>query len=92
MITPLSIEYWLAMRGLAEDRNNIMKPADKVPYVVVWDQEDYIAEADRQLKGNDSYESNSFKDADLVKLVEKSHSIVQSLKNGSLLLKKNLSI
>ena len=37
------------MRGLAEDRNIIIKPADKGSYVVVWDREDYDAEADRQL-------------------------------------------
>ena len=37
------------MRGLPEDRNIIIKPADKGSCVVVWDQEDYIAEADRQL-------------------------------------------
>ena len=45
----LSKEEWLAMRGLAEDPNIIIKPADKGSCVVVWDQEDYIAEADRQL-------------------------------------------
>ena len=38
------------MRGLAEDPNIIIKPADKGSCVVIWDREDYIAEADRQLK------------------------------------------
>ena len=47
----LSKEEWLAMRGLAEDRNIIIKPADKGSCVVVWDREDYIAEADKQLQG-----------------------------------------
>ena len=42
----LSNEEWLAMRGLAEDPNIIIKPADKGSCVVVWDQEDYIAETD----------------------------------------------
>ena len=42
----LSNEEWLAMRGLAEDPNVIIKPADKGSCVVVWDQEDYIAETD----------------------------------------------
>ena len=68
----LSNEEWLAMRGLAEDPNIIIKPADKGSCVVVWDREDYIAEADRQLKDNETYESSSFKDVDLVKLVKKS--------------------
>ena len=77
----LSKEEWLAMRGLAEDRNIIIKPADKGS----WDREDYIAEADRQLKDNETYESSSLKDEDLVKLVEKSNSIFQSLRKKKLI-------
>ena len=61
----LSKEEWLAMRGLAEDRNIIIKPVDKGSCVVVWDREDYIAEIDRQIIDNETYESSSFKDADL---------------------------
>ena len=60
----LSKEEWVAMRGLAEDQNIIIKLADKV----VWDQEDHLVEADRQIKDNETYESSSFKDKDLVKL------------------------
>ena len=52
----------LAMRGLAGDRNIMIKPADKGSCVVVWDR-DYIAEAHRQLKDNETYESISFNDA-----------------------------
>ena len=63
----LSKEEWLAMRGLAEDRNIIIKPVDKGSCVVVWDREDYIAEIDRQIIDNETYESSSFKDADLWK-------------------------
>ena len=37
------------MRGLAEDHNIIIKPADKSSCLVVWDCEDYLAKADRQL-------------------------------------------
>ena len=33
----LSKEEWLAMRGLAEDCNIIIKPSDKGSCVVVWD-------------------------------------------------------
>ena len=55
----LSNEEWLAMRGLAEDQNIIIKPADKSSYVALSDQGDYLAEADRQLKDNDTYESSS---------------------------------
>ena len=55
----LSKKEWLAMRGLAEDRNIIVKPADKGSCVVVWDRKDYIAEVDRQFKDNETYENSS---------------------------------
>ena len=86
----LSKEEWLAMRGLAEDRNIIIKPADKGSCVVVWDREDYVAEADRQLEDNRSYESSSFKDANLVKLVEKSNNIFRSFRKRKLITKEEL--
>ena len=86
----LSKEESLAMRGLTEDRNIIIKPADKGYCVVVWDRGDYIAEADRQLKDNKTCESSSFKDVDLVKLVEKSNSIFQSLRKRKLITEEEL--
>ena len=78
------------MRGLAEDHNIIIKPADKDSCVAVWDREDYIADADRQLKDNEPYESSSFKDVDLVKLAEKSNSIFQSLRKRKLITEEEL--
>ena len=57
---------------------------------MVWDRGDYLAEADRQLKDNQSYESSSFKDADLVKLVKKSNSIFQSLRKRKLITEEEL--
>lgn len=73
------------MTGLTEGRNIIIKPADKSSCVVLWDREDYLAETDRQLQDNETYESSSFKDADLVKLIEKSNSIFRFLKNMELI-------
>ena len=58
--------------------------------VVVWNLEDYLTEADRQLKDNETYESSSFKDADLVKLVEKTNSIFQSLRKRKLITEEEL--
>ena len=88
----LSKEEWLAMTGLAQDRNIIIKPADKGSCVVVWDREGYIAEADRQLNDNKTYERSSLKDVDLVKLVEKSNIIFQSLRKRKLITEEELSI
>ena len=91
----LSKEEWLdwkngRMRGLAGDHNIIIKPADKGSFAVVWDREDYIADADRQFKDNETYEGSSLKAEDLVKLVEKSKSIFQSLRKKELITEEEL--
>ena len=37
------------MRDLQNDRNVIIKPADKGSAVVIWEQNDYLKEAGKQL-------------------------------------------
>ena len=74
----------------SEDRNILIKPADKGSCVVVWDREHYIAEADRQFKDNETYENSSFEDVDLVKLIEKSNSIFESLRKRKLITEEEL--
>ena len=74
----LSKEEWLAMRDVAEDRNNSIKPADKGSCVVLWDREDYLAE------------DTDFKESSLVKLVEKSNTMFQSLRKKNLITEKEL--
>ena len=86
----LSKEEWLAMRGIAEDRNIIIKPADKGSCVVLWDRKDYLAEAEKQLQYVDIYEDTDFKESDLVKLVEKSNTILQSLTKKNLMIENKL--
>ena len=86
----LSKEEWLAMRGLAEDRSLIIKPADKGFCVVLWDREDYLAEAEKQLEDVDIYEDTDFKESDLVKLVEKNNTMFQSLRRKNLITEKKL--
>ena len=86
----LSKEEWLAMRGLAEGRNIIIKPSDKGSCAVLWDREDYLAEAEKQLQDVEIYEDTDFKESDLVKLVEKSHTIFQSLRKKNLITEKEL--
>ena len=78
------------MRGLVEDRNIIIKPADKGPCVVLWDCEDYLAEAEKQLQDVDIYEDTDFKESDLVKLVEKSNTMFQSIRRKNLITEKEL--
>ena len=78
------------MRALAEHRNIIIKPADKGSCVVLWDGEDYLAEAEKQLQDIDIYEDTDFKESDLVKLVEKSNTMFQSLRRKNLIEEKEL--
>ena len=56
-----SKEEWQAMRSLVNDRSAVIKKADKGSYVVVWDREDYIAEAERQLGDITVYKDVDFK-------------------------------
>ena len=42
-------DEYLAMHSLENDRNVIIKPADKGSSIVVWDGLDYLAEAEKQL-------------------------------------------
>ena len=82
-------EEWLAMRGLAEDRN-IIKPVDKGSCVVLWDYDDYLAGEGKQLQDVNIYEDTDFKESDLVKLVEKSNTMFQSLRRKNLITEKEL--
>ena len=76
------------MRGLAEDRNIIIKPADEGSCVVLCDREDYLAEAEKQLQDVDIFKDTDFKESDLVKLVEKSNNMFQTLGRKNLITEK----
>ena len=45
-----------ALYNLRDDPTIIIKGADKGSAVVVWDREDYLKEASKQLEGKDVYE------------------------------------
>ena len=45
-----------ALYDLKNDKNIVIKGADKGSAVVVWDTEDYIKEAEKQLGDSDVYE------------------------------------
>ena len=53
-------EEWKAMRSLADDKQIVIKKADKGSCVVVWDRDDYLLEAERQLKDEKIYKSVTF--------------------------------
>ena len=54
------------MRSLVDDKKIVIKKADKGSCVVVWDRDDYLLEAERQLKSEKIYRSVTFNE----KLIE----------------------
>ena len=54
------------MRSLPDDKQVVMKKADKSSCVVVLDRDDYLLEAERQLKDEEIYRSVTFNE----KLIE----------------------
>ena len=60
------------MRGLAEDRSIIVKPADKGFYVV-------LAEAENHLSDRSTYKEVTFWEEELVKLVEQNNRMFKLL-------------
>ena len=53
-------EEWKAMRSLADDRDLVTKKADKGSCVVVWDQNDYLMEAEKQMSHKNIYKEVKF--------------------------------
>ena len=67
------------MRYLVDDRNIVIKKADKGFSVVVWDHYDYSVEAQKQLKDENVYKVEFTKKI-LQDLVETSNKMFRSLK------------
>ena len=75
-----SKEEWQCMHLLANNKSIIIKKTDKGLCVVVWDSEDYIAEASKQLNDESVYKCVKFQDKILQDLAEKSNGIFKGLK------------
>ena len=83
-------EEWRAIRSLADDRNIVIKEADKGSAVVVWDRNDYVKEAEKQLKDTKVYKQVDFKEKLLCELVDKSNSFFKELKRKGCISEKTL--
>ena len=66
------------MRALADDRSIVVKKADKGSTVVIWDRNDYILEAEKQLCDANVYKDVSFNENDLQELVGTSNQFFQT--------------
>ena len=58
-----------ALYDIKNDKNIEIKSADKSAAVVVWDREDYIIEAEKQLVNEELYEELSYDAAPLLKII-----------------------
>ena len=86
----LSKEEWDGIRSLNDDRNIVLKRADKGSCVVIWDRNDYVQEAETQLSNQNVYKSVEFKGKILTELVEKSNHFFKSLKASGIISEKQL--
>ena len=83
-------EEWTAIRSLGDDRSIIIKKADRGSCMVVWDRNDYIAEAEKQLGDKNIYEDVNFSDRILRDLVDKRNEMFRSLKFQGKITEKEL--
>ena len=78
------------MRSLADDRSIVMKKVDRGSCVVVWDREDYIAEAEKQLSDKNMYRDVNFISNILQNLAETSNDIFKNFKRKGKITEKEL--
>ena len=75
----LSREEWKDLRNLADDSSIMIKVPDKGSSVVVWDRDDYLQEASRQLWDTNIYEDVKFNENFITGLLERSNKIFNRL-------------
>ena len=76
----LTREKWKPLRGLADGRSIIIKPANKRSCVVVWDREDYLTEDYKQLQDSNVYQTRpNFGEKELTDLVDRSSNLFKEL-------------
>ena len=77
--------------SLANNRSIATKKAHKSSCAVVWDSEDYIAEAEKQLSDKNVYRNAIFKTKILQDLEDKINGIFGNLKRKGKITEKNLN-
>ena len=78
------------MRSLVNGRSVVVKKADKGSCVVVWDHEDYITEAERQLGDLTVCKDVNFKEQMLQDLAETNNKLFRNLKSKGGITEKQL--
>ena len=77
------------MRTLANNTSIVIKKADKGSCVVVWDWNNYVAKAEKQLSDEKIYKDINFKNKILKELADNSSKLLKSLKAKGNITEKN---
>ena len=85
-----SKEEWQPLCSLTDNRNIVIKKADKGSCVIVWDRNDYIAEAEKQLNNKNVYKNMVFKEKIPQDLAETRNNIFTSLRGKGKMTEKQL--
>ena len=85
-----SKEEWQSLRSLVDDRNIVINKSDKGACVVVWNRNDYIIEAEKQLNNKSVYKNVIFKEKILQDLAEASNNIFESIRGNGKMTEKQL--
>ena len=83
-------DEWDAVRSLADDRNIVIKRADKGSCVVIWDRNDYLLEAEKQLRDKKVYRDVEYNVNILKDLAEASNEMFSGLKRRGFITEKQL--
>ena len=78
------------MHSLADDRNLVTKKVDRGSCVVVWERNDYLMEAEKQLSDKNIFKEVKFNKKLIQDLTETSNKIFRNLRNGGLITDKEL--
>ena len=76
----LSKEEWIAIRSLADDKLIAIKKAGKGSCIVVWNKNDYLREAEKELEDQNMYRKVALKDKILSELVDCHNRFLKNLK------------
>ena len=86
----ISGEEWKALKNLADHRSTVIKSADKGSSVLVWDRDDYLQEASRQLRDTIIYEDVKYNENIITGSVERSNKIFNHLYSPKFISEKEL--
>ena len=87
-----SKEKCQSLCSLADDRDMVIKKANKGSCVVVQDRNNYIAETEKKINNKTIYKNVVFKEKILQDLAETSNNIFESLRDRCKMTKRSLSI